>query len=265
MIPAHPSSHLPAALWALLLLLVGALPALAQQDTAAAQADTAAAGSATLQGRVVSGMSGGPLADATVEVEEIRKGAITDAEGRFTISDLPAGELLVSVRHVGFEQKTVPLEVEAGTVTDATLLLSETVLRVEEIDVTVERPAPVARLEAFERRRSMGLGHFIGPEEVEEQQPERPSDLLRNVPGLRVSPASYGSSTVEMVRQSPPCRPTLFIDGLEVPGGQIDDLSPMSVLAVEIYRGSSEIPVAYARTAGRCGVILVWTRTGERP
>lgn len=261
-----PSSRLVAALpTVLFFFLVGTLPALAQEEATTTGADTAAVGVATLQGRVVSGMSGGPLADATVEVEDLRKGAITDAEGRFTISDLPAGELLVSVRHVGFEEKTVPLELEAGTVTDATLLLSETVLRVEEIDVTVERPAPVARLEAFERRRSMGLGHFIGPEEVEQQQPERSSDLLRDVPGLRVSTASYGSSRVEMVRQSPPCRPTLFIDGLEVPGGRIDDISPMDVLAVEIYRGSSEIPVAYSRTAGRCGVILVWTRTGERP
>lgn len=261
----HPSSRLPAALPALLLLFVGPVSALAQQDTAAAKSDTAATGAATLQGRVVSGMSGAPLSDATVEIEDLRKGAITDAEGRFTISGLPAGELLVSVRHVGFEEKTVPLELEAGTVTDATLLLSETVLRVEAIDVTVEQTAPVAKLEEFERRRSMGLGHFIGPEEVEDQQPDRSSDLLRGVPGLRVSPSSYGNSTVEMVRRSPPCEPTVFIDGLEVPGGQIDDINPMDVLAVEIYRGSSEIPVVYARTAGRCGAILVWTRTGERP
>lgn len=232
--------------------------------SAHAQQDTTDTATAALQGRVVSAMTGGPLSDATVRIEAARRGAITDSAGRFRIEGLPPGQALVSVRHPGFEEKTVPIELQAGTVTDATLLLSETVLRVEEIDVTVERPARYDKLEGFEKRRRIGLGHFIGPEEIDSKDPERPSDLLREVPGVRVSPASYGTSTVEIVRRSPACRPALYFDGVEVPGAKIDDLNPLDILALEVYRGSSEIPVAYSRTAGRCGVILVWTRTGER-
>ena len=38
---------------------------------------------------------------------------------------------------------------------------------------------------------------------------------------------------------------------------------PMSVLAVEVYRGPGEIPGEYLGFGARCGVILIWTRRGD--
>ena len=53
-----------------------------------------------------------------------------------------------------------------------------------------------------------------------------------------------------------------YVDGSWVPPGtfHMDDLSPLMLEAVEVYRGPSEIPVRFRQRETACGVIALWTR-----
>ena len=57
----------------------------------------------SLSGKVIEAQSGAPLVGASIWTKNLGKGAVTDEEGKFTISDLPAGEVELRVSFLGFE------------------------------------------------------------------------------------------------------------------------------------------------------------------
>lgn len=218
---------------------------------------------ATLTGRVVSAMTGGPLADARVVLTGSGYGAITDSTGEFRIGDIPAGQDTVKVELIGFASASAPLHLQPAATTRATFLLSRTVLEVAELNVTVEGNPLREPLREFKRRRAMGNGHFITPEMIERQDPDHASDLLRRVPGLDVEPFQPGNRTaIRVVRSALNCRPDLYLNGNLWPGHHIDELQKEQILAMEVYRGSAEMPLRFMQGRSQCGAIVIWTHQG---
>lgn len=231
----------------------------AQEET-----EPAAAGDsvATLTGQVVSAMTGGPLESARVVLTSSGRGAFTDAEGRFTIADVPAGPDTVQVGLIGFAEEEVPLELRAGHVTRVTLLLSETVLRVEDITVEVQGRRELGKLSGFWDRQRNGMGHYITPDEIEERNAQHTTDYLRGVPGVSVGAYRFGRADVRITRARLDCTPVYYVDGVLNRGIHPDDLNRDDVIAIEVYRGASETPMQYSFTGAACGTILIWTREG---
>jgi hypothetical protein len=110
--------------------------------------------------------------------------------------------------------------------------------------------------EFYERKRRGGWGRFIEREEIERRHPLWMSDMLRMVPGVRVSP---GRGAGNVVRMRGGCSPTLWLDGMPLRGTQIDEVVfPADVAGVEVYH-STGMPVQFMSHGG-CGAIVVWTR-----
>lgn len=255
--PAGRFAGLPAAALLALVLTSGAAPA---QQEAEAGADS----TANLTGQVVSAMTGGPLDNARVVLKKSGRGAITDSAGQFTIRGAPAGSDTVQVSLIGFAEEQVPLTLKADHTTDVTFLLSETVLKVEDITVEVERER-IGKLSGFEKRRKMGHGYFITPEEIEQRNPQHPSDLLRTVPGVSVGAYRFGRADIRVTRGAvgTGCDVTYWVDGVAYANYHLDDLNRDDLLAMEIYRGPSETPPQFLFRNEGCGTIVVWTREGR--
>lgn len=238
--------------------------ALAASPGAPASAQAPDSTTATLTGRVVSAMSGGPLGDARVLLKTSGHGAFTDSTGHFTIRDAPAGRDTLQVSLIGFAEEQVPLTLKPGHTTRVTLMLSQTVLRVEDISVEVQSPRrEMGKLSGFWDRQERGLGHFITPEEIEESDPQHGSDLLRMVPGVRVGPYRFGRAPVTFSRARQGCQPTYYLDGVLRQSMHIDDLNRDDLLAIEVYNGPAETPPQYKFGGRNCGTIVIWTREGR--
>lgn len=246
----------------LLPLLALPRPGAAQEEEAPAEtAEGEPEAAATLTGQVVSAMTAGALDNVRVVLLSSGRGAITDSAGGFSIADVSPGMDTVEVSRIGFAEEKTPLNLQAGATTDVVFLLSETVLRVEEINVTVERERR-GKLSGFENRRRTGQGHYLSPEEISERNPQNSSDLLRNVPGVQVGAYSMGQAPVRITRGSRDCEPSYYLDGMPVHGFHIDQLNRDDIMAIEVYRGPSETPPQFAQRARGCGVLVVWTQEG---
>lgn len=244
-------------------LAAGLLPsrsAAQERGSRPASADS----TATLVGRVVSGMTGGPLEGARVVLTASGLGAITDSSGSFRVPRAPAGFVdTVEVRLIGYAEQAVPLRLQPGAVNRAIFSLSETVLRVSDLEVEVERSPLRYSLSEFERRRKTGNGYFVTPEMIKRQDPDHPSDVLRRVPGVSVGGRVNGEAEIRFVHSTTNCYPTLYLNGILWPRHNVDELSPNEILAMEVYRGTSEVPLRFHGTGREdCGVIVVWTRQG---
>ena len=261
--------------WLLCALLLpgGATAQQSGADSAAAGSDTAGTAiragerTATLEGTVVSAMTGGPLSNALVSLKGTQLGAYSDSAGHFVIEDAPAGLLPVDVRLLGFAEQEVQVRLQARAITHVTLLLSQTVLKVEALHVEVKAaPTEAKELKGFYARMHRTAGYFITPQMVKKLAPEHPTDLLRVVPGVQVGPWQLGQGApVYFTRSRFDCNPYLIVDGLRMRDMTMDDLNEADILAVEVYHGPSETPPAFRFEEGSCGTIVVWTRSGGAP
>jgi hypothetical protein len=219
-------------------------------------------------GHVLSMEANAPVEGAEITLPGGGVGQVTDREGRFELRGLSPGLHSFSVRYLG----RAPLHAEVEVPPEGTLEV-EVRLAVEPVEMapmTVTATPRDSYLEAmgYYRRRDEGRsGTQITRETLLEKAPRSLSEVLVSVPGLRVLPGSLGDFQVRMRRAislsaggGEGCAPALFVDDVRSDIGWLQDLDPGRVEAMEIYAGAN----APLRYNDPCGVILVWTRRGER-
>jgi hypothetical protein len=248
----------------LTVLLVGSIGA---GRAAAQEAATGKDTTAVLRGQVVSAMTGGPLHNAQVSLLEAGVGTYTDSTGHFVLSGVSAGPDTLHVRLIGFADQSVPISLQGNRVTTATLMLSQTVLQLADIHVTVRHLLPIDKLSGFENRKRTRQGVFLTPEQIDKKREyaNKSADLLRGLPGISVGESTVGHTSIRVPRGQRWCTPFIWVNNQPMPNLAIDDLSPESILAMEIYRSGSETPpqFVYRGFTGQCATIVVWTRDGR--
>ena len=204
---------------------------------------------------------GVPLASAQVSSSGFL--TLTDSGGRFTFPRLPYGLIAVNVRRLGFEPRDTSFNFAAGGADSLMLVL--VVIPRELEGVTTEAETRARRwLSEFHRRRQGNVGTFLDRQQIEERHVQRISDLMRRLPGVRVSVDRAGRQQLRMGRSAGgrDCPPDFWIDGVRASGLTVDDVPLQDVEALEIYKGPSGIPPELNSRFGNpeCGAIVIWTR-----
>jgi hypothetical protein len=225
----------------------------------------AKSGNAVVSGRVL--LEGSPVAGGSrVELAGTDLVTTTDAKGEFTLRNLPSGTHMLVARHLGYAADAVPVDLSGREVKTVSITLPKFVNVMDPVLVTARRTAALDRV-GFARRRKSGSGYFLGPEQLARMYAQRLTDILRQVPGLRVSYSAQG----ETVTSS---RGTGSIMGGSCVQYYVDDFPWHStepgdinmfvggheVVGVEVYQPAS-VPAQYAGVGrGNCTTILLWTR-----
>ena len=132
------------------------------------------------------------------------------------------------------------------------------------------------RLDSFERRRATGRGAFVTRAELERRSAARLGDILREIPGVVIVSVPGGGRAVAASRPALRRRRTdpfavdacyfdVLLDGVPLTPSSsvlpvdIDDISPRSLMGVEVHRASS-IPLDLSVGVGSCGVVALWSR-----
>jgi hypothetical protein len=212
-------------------------------------------GTASVEG-VVRGVGGLPLGEAQVRVLGAQGAAVSDARGRFSLSDLPSGTQVLEVRRIGYLLAQQPVELRGGrTVTQDVQL--RRIVTLDSMRVLAQR----SRYSEFAfNRKANHFGKFFTADSIEKRHPWYASDLFRMLPGFRVSgfglDAVVSSSRGVTSISGGQCAANVVIDGMA--GQEINLISPFDIGAMEIYRPGEPAPVQYSR--GNCGVIVIWSK-----
>jgi hypothetical protein len=215
-------------------------------------------GTATLTG-VVRGAGGIPVASAEVRVRGARSSGLTDEQGSYTVSGLPAGTRELEVRHIGYAVAEASVELRNGATTRSDVQMQR-IVNLDSVRVVATR----ARYPEFSaHRKSAVFGHFLGPEEIQRRRAIRTSDLIRPFGGFLMD-YSRGRPRIVSARgaSTSSCGPNIVIDGMDLgrmdpEAISVDDFLPTDIGAIEIYREGDMGPPEYDKG---CGLIVIWTK-----
>lgn len=258
-------TYLATGLFALALLPVGAL---AQENGGGAER--------RLEGIVTEAGTGRPLGSVQVSIPELRVGTLTNAQGRFTLSNVPAGTYAAQFLYVGYGPEERTVTVASGGSVALDVALTRRVLTLEEVVVTGtagnarqrEVGSAVARIDATDLSAARGA-------------PSLAQALQGQVPGLMMSQSGpQGGSAPNIALRgrksvSQGDEPLVYVDGIRMysrragtggsgSGGMdynpISHIKPEDIERIEVVRGPAATTLYGTEASG--GVIQVFTRRG---
>jgi hypothetical protein len=246
------------------------LPGQPQRDTAAAQKPVG-----TIDG-FVGDTALNPLLSAEVKLLSTNVGVKTGPNGRFRISQVPAGRYVVIVRRAGYSPTSAVIDVPPS---DTLRLAYELQRSATSLAPAVITAAATSRRNIeFEQRRSAGFGEFMTEADIKKRNSVYTTELLRRFRTVNVSPSStnyhggmpdyYALSRRETgslnEAQQNYCPMTVFVDNIAMPTPFNLDLLPLprNLMGIEVYNGAATMPPQFSGMNRGCGVILVWTKDG---
>jgi hypothetical protein len=242
------------------------------------------------QARVIKVVSsdGRPIPFANVIVE----GGVTQIADTSGMVSLGAGKhqtLTVNVRRIGFTPWFGKL-VLPDTAAVLTVTLPQLTQSLSTVTVSGEQAikSPLQLSGFYDRwlMRQKGVlsAVFIGPEELEFRHPDRITNMLYALNGVRITQACVqppqrlsggcvtglvAFSTISTLK-SGPCAMAIVVDGVQqypLRGANVDLdmlLNASDVAAIEVYARGENMPVNFQFQDVGCGVLAFWTGTRKQ-
>lgn len=224
----------------------------------------------TVTGVVTSGEDGEPVVGASVLVVGTHMGVITDIDGKFTISNIPANAKTLRISFVGMQPQEVAIK--SGSVMRITLHSDAEVL--DEVVVTA---MGISRSE-----KSLGYSATtVKSDEIINARTTNVADALSGkVAGLQVSSTSSDPGSVSNVvirgfgSINGDNQPLYVVDGIPLSNssvsgsgknvtlGGISNVSSQDIESMTVLKGAAATALYGSRAAN--GVIVITTKSGKR-
>jgi outer membrane receptor protein involved in Fe transport len=235
-----------------------------------------------VRGQVTRAAPEAPVAGAQVFVVGTRVGGVTDAQGRYNFTGVPAGTHTVRVRALGFHPADKTVDVTAGQTATVDFTVTSAPVSLDEVVVTGTAGSA----------RKREVGNSIGQVKLSEA-PEVTSNvsnmLSGRVAGVTVAgnTGNSGSGAAIRLRGTTSValtnQPLIYVDGVrtrsdEYPrngiftgttqrganayGSPLDDINPEDIDRVEIVKGAAAATL-YGTDAA-AGVIQIFTKRGAQ-
>ncbi len=189
----------------------------------------------------------------------------SSVDGTVSLASLAPGQTVLHLRKVGYELRTLVVNVEPGDTLPVTVPLM-TVTQLAAMKITVAATSRLAYDSGFEDRALQGLGHFLRLNDFERREADNLANVLQ---GIGVKQAMSGPRATILLggHGYPPCPVTIYIDGMLYYTGRSKtrppDVSSMFAIdfaGAEYYASGAEVPAQYAGTDTGCGMLLLWRK-----
>lgn len=210
-----------------------------------------------IRGKIIDDKTREPLAGAVIRLDKTQYGAISDANGNYLISNVPAGDYVVKISLIGYEELRLECEIETGKTLVLNLQLREKAIESQEVQVI----ADATRQAQDDPRTSV---HKITPRQSKILAGGF-EDVLRSLQAIPGVLAQNDFSSQLFIRGSGPDQNLMVIDDIEVFNpyrlyGTISMFNPETVADLSLITGG--FPAKYGDRLS--AVLDVSNRNGSR-
>jgi len=185
----------------------------------------------------------------------------TDDQGRFNLRNAPSGTGVLLARHVGFLGQSAAVDLTSREPKQLTMSLPRLVEMMDPVLVLARTTMQLDKV-GFTDRKKLGVGHFLGPDDLDKKPQGYLSDILASVPGIHVRPGLYGGVISSARSGSSTCMQYFHDDQPyeELSPGDINRfIITRELVAIEVYQ-AEETPAPFVGPRGDCTTIVIWTR-----
>ena len=196
--------------------------------------------------------TGFPIPGANVIVKNTSKGAVTDFDGNFTISDVEIGSTL-TVSYIGYVTKELVIADNSNLI----IQLEEDLAQLDEV--------VVIGYGTQRKKEITGAVSVVGSKTIEALKPTRIEQALQGqVAGVNITTNSGtpgGGSTISIrgVSTNGDSRPLILVDG-----NVVEDLSVINPNDIESMNILKDATAGIYGVRAANGVILITTKTGRK-
>ena len=194
-----------------------------------------------VKGTVIDKSSRQPLEFINVMIVGLNKGGVTNAEGKFSIGQVPPGIYRLQASAIGYKTVTTPEYILSTRDLHIQIEMEENQTELEGVTVTaspfrrdIESPVSLRIIGLQEIEKSPGANRDI-------------SRIVQSYPGVAFSPIGYRNDLI--VRGGSPSENRLYLDGVEIPninhfstqgasGGPVGILNADLIREVNFYTGA---------------------------
>jgi outer membrane receptor protein involved in Fe transport len=150
---------------------------------------SAGAQSTVIRGVVTDSTTRMPVGDVAVAVRGTTRGALTDANGRYTISGVPVGDHVLTVQRLGYARQVIRVSTGGASELVVDIALSPAAQVITPVVVSATR-------EAQRRTEASATIDVLDGAQVREARAAHPASIVQRIPGVHVSQLSgEGHST----------------------------------------------------------------------
>ena len=144
---------------------------------------------ATLSG-VISDAKGNPIPGVNVSIQNTTKATATDADGKYVVSNLQNGEVVVVASYIGYKTVSTTITINGNTVQNIAMTEDANVLE----DVVVTGVVnPRAKIKSSVSITSLNV------DQVQQSAPRSTAEIFRTIPGIRSeSSGGEGNSNISV-------------------------------------------------------------------
>ena len=194
-----------------------------------------------VKGTVIDKSSSQPLEFINVMIVGLNKGGVTNAEGKFSIGQVPPGIYRLQASAIGYKTVTTPEYILSTRDLHIQIEMEENQTELEGVTVTaspfrrdIESPVSLRIIGLQEIEKSPGANRDI-------------SRIVQSYPGVAFSPIGYRNDLI--VRGGSPSENRFYLDGVEIPninhfstqgasGGPVGILNADLIREVNFYTGA---------------------------
>ena len=187
---------------------------------------------ASIQGSVVDA-SGEGLIGAYVYVDGTGYNAVTDIDGKYSITGIEVGTYNFTISYVGYEDKIVPIIFSEGEKLEKTFILNFSGLVLGTIEVTAQLKGQMSSIN--DQLNSNMIKNVVSAERIQELPDANVAETMSRLPGVSVQRVG-GEGNKVVVRGLAPKYTKVMIEGVSVASSGADrstDVSTISPYALE--------------------------------
>jgi TonB-dependent receptor len=171
-----------------------------------------------ITGTVMDNLTGNPLQGANVAVTGTPLNAQTDRSGKFRMFGIPAGEQKITVSYLGYEDKTVTLQIQPGEISSNEVSLQTSVSET----VTVNAPLLEGQAKALnQQKEAVNITNIVSADQIGRFPDPNAAEATQRIPGITIE-RDQGEGRYVQVRGTEARLNSMMIDGERVPSPEGD-------------------------------------------
>ncbi|MFC3032667.1 TonB-dependent receptor [Pseudoalteromonas fenneropenaei] len=168
----------------------------------------------TLQGRVQDSKQKNNFEGAEVVIKELNKRAYSGRDGRFTLTQLPAGSYTLQVNYIGAEQTEQVIQIQDGQTTTVGIALRAADTQLEDVIVIGQRAGQAGAI--TRQKNANGIKSIVSADGIGQLPDQNAAEALQRLPGVFIA-RDQGEGRFVGIRGIDPNLNSVTINGANVP------------------------------------------------